>query len=283
MTKLLNFVLDLLLAGLLSLGRQALCFAERERFLLDTVQCPVNSAGFRHPVLFDGGVTNRDRATHPFGKVFPWSDFVSWNIDEDDFSTRYLAADWTITKIGAGTSQALIAGDGGQLAIINSAGANDGTAYQRTVGAFVLDLTKPFIFGARFMVDSPTLTDVIMGLQAVTTTPFTDPTDGIWFKKAAASTMDFIVRGASVSTTAAAAVPALTANTFVSVEFAYDGRAVFYSVNGTIVGQSVPTNIPIVTALTPSFAVRNNASAVAHTLTVDYFIAGKGRATLAQT
>src|ERR1700688_4551685 len=55
------------------------------------------------------------------------------NIDWDDFN-KFLASDWTITKVGTGTD-ALQAGVGGQLLLTTTAGATDSVLFQRTVAS----------------------------------------------------------------------------------------------------------------------------------------------------
>jgi hypothetical protein len=247
--------------------------AERKRFLLDEIQNQRNPAGVAIPLYADGGLNVRPR-THALGLSFQGTDPAFWNVDFEDFTMRYAAADWTITKIGTGTN-ALAAGAGGVLSVVNSGASGDSEAFQRTVAAFQPDVCQPFCASFRFQVDDITNADVAFGLQKANTTPFTDPSDGVWFKKAAATTFNFNVAKASAQTTVAA-VAAPVVNTYMSLELAYDGVFVYYGVNGAIQGTVVATNLPNTVALSPTFAVRNN-SAAARTMLVDYIMAGQYR------
>jgi hypothetical protein len=59
--------------------------------------------------------------------------------------------------------------------------------------------------------------------------------------------------------------------------FYYDGAsAIQYSVNGSVLGTSVTTNLPDDEDLTVTFAIQNG-EAVAKTMTVDYIFVAKER------
>ena len=72
---------------------------------------------------FQNGVTNVGD-TSPFaGLRMP--DPTLYHTYLDDFD-QFVAADWTVTETQAGATQALTAGDGGWLALVNSAGGIGG-------------------------------------------------------------------------------------------------------------------------------------------------------------
>lgn len=247
--------------------------AERKRFLLDEIVGQRQPNGIPIPIFSDTGFTTRPR-NHALGINFGNPDPAWWNVDFDDFTMRYASADWTVTLVGTGTN-ARVAGNGGLLALTNSAAGADSTSIQRPVAAFRPVTGLPVCGAFRFQVDNAANADVVVGLHNADTTPFSDPTDGLWFKKSAGATFSFIVSKASTQSVASAIATPADA-TFISLEFAYDGVNVFYGVNGVIVGSLTGVNLPNTVDLAPSLAVRNN-TAVARTLTVDYFMCAQYR------
>ena len=188
----------------------------------------------------------------------------------NDFFT-YTAGDWVVTETQAGATQALTAGSGGWLLLTNSAADNDLIALQKTPAMLDLSSTKQTWFSCRFKVSDATQSDLVFGMQVVDTTPL-DVTDGIYFLKAdGAATVDVICRkDASTGSTSAASIATLTSDTFVQLDWYYDGAGyLFYAVNGTVSGSlSVASYFPD-TSVTVSFAVQNG-EAVAKTMTVDW-------------
>lgn len=197
-----------------------------------------------------------------------------WN----DFDT-FVAADWVVTETQAGATQALAAGDGGWLALTNSAADNDLNAIQKTPAAFSFTAGKKTFFACRFKVDDATQSDMVVGLQVVDTTPL-DVTDGIYFLKADdAATMDFICRkDATTGSTSASAVATMANDTFITVAFYYDGEAkVFYAINGVVKGSLVATSAFLPDTITTVSLAVQNGSAAARTMTIDYVYAATER------
>lgn len=224
---------------------------------------------------FPNGVTNGAQDAI-FGDLIA-NDPTKLHAYWDDFDT-FTAAEWVVTETQAGATQATTAGDGGWLALVNSAANNDLNAIQKTPAAFTLDATKKSFFKTRFKIDSATLAAVTVGLQVVDTTPL-DVTDGIYFlKSAGAATVDVICRkDATTGSTSASAIATMVADTFMELAWYYDGNGTLqYAVDGVVLGSlSVASYFPD-TILTVSIAVANG-SAAARTLTADYIYAAQLR------
>ncbi len=188
----------------------------------------------------------------------------------NDFFT-YTTNRWVVTETQAGATQALTAGSGGWFLLTNSAADDDLVAVQKTPAMLDLSATKQTWFSSRFKVSDATQSDVVIGMQVVDTTPL-DVTDGIYFLKAdGAATVDVICRkDASTGSTSAASIATLTSDTFVQLDWYYDGAGyLFYAINGTVSGSlSVASYFPN-TTVTVSFAIQNG-EAVAKTMTVDW-------------
>ena len=116
----------------------------------------------------------------------------------------------------------------------------------------------------------------MIGLQITDTTPL-DVTDGVFFIKAdGAATVNLLVEKNNTATTTSS-VATMADDTFITLGFYYDGSTqIQYSVNGTVLGTSVTTNLPDDEALTVTMALQNGAAA-AKTMTVDYVFVAKER------
>lgn len=193
----------------------------------------------------------------------------------EDFD-YYVAGDWTVTETDSGATQALADGDGGLLLITNTAADNDLVSLQKKGESFLFESGKRLFFEARFKVNDATESDVVIGLQITDTTPL-DVTDGVFFIKAdGAATVNLLVEKNNTATTTSS-VATMVDDTFITLGFYYDGSTqIQYSVNGTVLGTSVTTNLPNDEALTVTMALQNGAAA-AKTMTVDYVFVAKER------
>lgn len=188
----------------------------------------------------------------------------------NDFYT-YTAADWVVTETDAGATQALTAGNNGLLLLTNTAADDDLVALQKTPAMALLATGQKAFFSCRFKVSDATQSDVVFGMQVVDTTPL-DVTDGVYFLKAdGAATFDIVCRkDATTGSTSASAIATLVSDTFLLLEWYYDGNGkLFYAVDGTVKGSLTVTDYFPNTTLTVSFALQNG-EAVAKTMTVDY-------------
>lgn len=225
----------------------------------------------------------------------------SWaHVYHNDFDT-YLASDWTVTKVGTGT-EALAAVDGGQLLLTTTGAATDSVLNQLTIASFKLVAGRDTWFKFAGILPDVTTEVFHCGLIATTTTPLT-ATDGVWISKpAAAANLQLNMAIGGVLTTAAfpaSAVLAVATAFELGIHIDYLGNVEAFlnpstGADWSQVGPlgSVPTigtrghvvfvpNASITGGLTaallnPSFGI-TNASAVAHSLGVDYVTAVRNR------
>ena len=195
----------------------------------------------------------------------------------DDFD-RYLASNWTVTAVGAGT-QALTAGDGGLLLLTNAAADDNSIFMQNTVASFLMEAGKKAFFQARFKVSDATQSDLQIGLVVIDTTPL-DATDGIYFMKDDGDAqLDVYVRkDATTGSTSATNIATVVSDTFMTVGFEYNGKdEVKFFVNNVQLTTLSATSTYLPDAnLAVSFGVQNG-EAVAKSMTVDYIFAAKER------
>jgi len=186
----------------------------------------------------------------------------------------FTAGDWTNTATGAVTN-AVAAGDGGTLSMLNSAANNDLDSLQLKAASFAITSGKDAWFKTRFKLSNATNAALTLGLIQTTTTPLT-VTNGLYLSKAAASTTlnAKVASGSAISTTA---VGTMADDTYVVVGLHYsaNANAIFIYLNGNRVGQLATTNLPS-SALNLTIAVANGTAA-ANTLTVDYVLASTAR------
>ena len=251
---------------------------ERERFGVRSFQGPRSAGGIAQPIYSDTSYGNRDPATHIHGKYLPFIDPTAFHVYFNDFDT-YTVGDWTITTTEAGggdATEALGNIDGGVLVITNDAADNDLDFFQKVGESFKYVAGKPMGFAARFKIFEVVQCDFVIGLQ-ITDTTMLDVTDGIFFQKDDGDALlDFRVEKDNTAT-AATAIATLVADTFVTVEWVYDGETkIRYAVNGLELGSSVLTNVPDDEELTVSFGLQNG-EAVANVLSLDYVMCWKTR------
>jgi hypothetical protein len=185
---------------------------------------------------------------------------------------NFVAADWAVTEIGAGGTEALRDGAGGQLLITTDALDDDGVQIQKVGEAFIPAAGKPIWFEAKIMLVTAAKdvqSELLVGLAITDTTVIPGRTDGIYFAKADGSALVGAVTEKASAATTTAAVLTLVPATWYKFGFWCDGVTTCYLyVNGVLVATHI-TNIPVV-ELTPTFAVLNGeAGATAWAL--DYF------------
>jgi hypothetical protein len=190
----------------------------------------------------------------------------------------YLATDWTVTLVGTGT-QAIVSGDGGLLALVNSAANNDVDAIRLANTGFIIDPLKSFWIKSRLKIDDITNGQILFGL--VDTMAAFNPSNGVYmFKNSGQIPTRLSIEKVNVVTSANAdSIASATANdTFFDCAITYNAQEgiikgwINNSVFGTITNL---TNLPVV-ALAPAIGVKNGTAA-ARTLTVDYLMAAKQR------
>ncbi len=216
---------------------------------------------------FPDGVTNAPLNT--VLQTFVTEDPTILHTYFDDYDV-YTAGDWTNTATGSVTNS-IIAGDGGNLSLANSAANNDLDSLQLKAATFQITSGKDAWMKTRFKLSNATNAALILGLIQTTTTPLT-VTNGLYLAKAAAST-SLTAKATASSTTTTGAVGTMADDTYVVVGLHYnaEANAIFVYFNGNRVGQLVTTNLPTGTNLNVTLAV-SNGTAAANTLTVDYLL-----------
>lgn len=217
---------------------------------------------------FPSGLTNV--AENDIFSFLPEPDPTKLHTFFDDFNS-FAAADWVVTETQAGATQALVAGNGGLIALVNSAANNDLNALQKTPALIAFNAAKASYFKTRLQVDNATNAAFVVGVQIVDTTPL-DVTDGIYFLKPAASTtVSIVARRNDTTLTLTAPVGTVADATFVELAWAYDGAGrLLFAFNGAVVGSlAVADVLPDATNCTITLAV-SNGTAAARTLTADY-------------
>lgn len=188
----------------------------------------------------------------------------------DDF-LQYTAGDWTITTTEAGGGSATEAAsnaNGGVLVVTNDAADDDADFFQYANETFKFVSGKKLFFRARFKVSDATQSDFVMGLQITDTSPLA-VSHGIWFQKDDGdANLDFHVAKDSTQTDVTA-IHTVEDDTYLVVEFYYDGSKLVYAVDGEVLGQAAITNAPDDEELTVSFGIQNGAAA-AKVMSVDY-------------
>lgn len=235
---------------------------------------------------FPNGVNNQPENS-VFGGQLPFPINLGFRTFDEDFYD-FTAGQWTITETQAGATQAIAnPGDGGLVALVNSAADNDLNAIQRVAAnvtgeSWTINPLKRL--WARFIVaaSTDTLIDWICGLQITDATPLA-VSDGIFFRKPEATTAISLVAvkgavesllavGVALGTGAIGATGALTGA--MTLDFFWDGLGttngrLYAAYQGAVVGFSQPgVSFPDTEALTLSFAVQNG-SAVARTMWLD--------------
>ena len=228
------------------------------------------------PVRFPAGVSSA--AKHRLFGEFPQLSPLVCHNDFDDFNT-FSAAHWTITRVGATPTEALLDGNGGLIQLTTMASAASSTFLQKLGASFLPTQGKPLWFATRLRVSSAVDTQLAVGLHVTDTTPL-DVADGIYFVKsvAATPTVDLVCRkndttGSIVKTAVATLVDA----TFIVLGFYYDGkRTVNIFVNDVNVSDldlgADPTAYLPDADLRVSFGVQNGGS-TARTASYDYLYA----------
>lgn len=175
----------------------------------------------------------------------------------DDFDNALGATGLYVTS-GTG-SVAHSAGDGGLALFSTLAGAGTFASIQTPQPSFTLPTTgtappgtstsvKKFFYLARIQLSDVTLSAFVAGVSAVDATPFTAILDGIWFAKAASSTvLTFNIAATAgqsptgVAIAATVAIPAsaysLVNATFIDLAFAIDrAQNIYVFVGSQLVG-----------------------------------------------
>jgi hypothetical protein len=156
---------------------------------------------------------------------------------------------WTTTLVEAGAGESDIeASDeaGAVWEIVTDAAENDGVNAQLNGEAFELTADQHLYFGTCLKADDATQSDFFVGLAIVDTDILGGVTDRIGFEKLDGSTdIKFMVEKDSTETLSAA-LATFANNTYVTLEFYWDGpaNALYVFVNGVQQAAPALTNLP---------------------------------------
>lgn len=217
----------------------------------------------------------------------------------NDFMT-FAAGDWTITKVGTGTT-ALTNFDGGALLLTNTTGAADAIYMQLATAGFKITPGKALFFKFQAQLSAVNLDVFFCGLAQAGASTIASITDGIYIAKAtgqAGLTLNSVV-GSVTTTVNFPAVEVLTAATTFEVGFMVDylgNVAAFFNpttgsnpisaanaANGQARGRvatlanGASTTPALTTALLAPIFGLLNSSGVANTMTVDFVAASRER------
>jgi hypothetical protein len=211
---------------------------------------------------------------------FGLPDPTRWITHFEDFTQGgFLATDWTTTAVGTGTT-AITDANGGAL-LVTTSGASGDSRYAQKIGRnMLMAVGKKAFFKARLSIDNVLTSSMIVGLQLNDTTP-KDATDGIYFFKSSANSVDFFARrDATTGSRSATGVATMVNATMMEFGWAYDGiDTVYYSIDGVVRGGlNVAGTTPALpdALLSLSFGVETNAVAT-RAMTVDYLFAAMER------
>jgi len=192
----------------------------------------------------------------------------------EDFDT-YRASEWTVTSVGTPVI-ILFDGDGGTIAVVNSAADNDSSFSQKVGESFLFEVGKKLWFESFVIATQPIESDWIIGLQITDTTPLS-VSDGVYFRKNDnTSAIDFVVVKNNVETIFPSVV-ALTPTEGAKLAFSYNGvDKITVWIDSSKVAEVGVDNLPDDEVLTVSFGIQNG-SAVAANMVIDYIFVAKER------
>lgn len=155
----------------------------------------------------------------------PFFDPTRHHVFFNDFN-QYAAADWVVTKTQGGATQATVSGDGGLLAMVNTAADNDVNSIQQAFPSFTFADGKAMMIKTCFKLSDATQSDAAVGLLAVDTSPIQSaPTDGLYFlKDDDAATVKFTV-GTGSAYTSTGALLTMADDTFYTLGAFCNGKA----------------------------------------------------------
>lgn len=225
----------------------------------------------------NGNITFRDEDLSPARGVSLWElcpqlaamDPAVGHLYFNDFYDLPVAANWTITVVGAGSAVAQADGAGGLITFTTDTGGSDAVQIQKIGNAFKLTTAKPLWFEAKLKLNDVTLPKLFVGMSITDTTLIAGISDGVFFEKVttgAAVTLN-TEKGSSKTTTATIAT--MVIDTFMKFGFYFDGAgSVQYFIDGVYKGVAT-LHIPDDQYLVPSVAVMNGSGA-SKVLTLDY-------------
>ena len=193
------------------------------------------------------------------------TDFTSFPVDD----TTGDPTEYTSTVVEAGSGNTTIAStdkSGGAVLITTAANENDGGSYQLLGESFKTDGNELY-FGTSIATNEATQSDVLIGLSVTDTAMLGGLANGIYFECLDGATGISAVTESGSSETQSDSLGTLADDTFVELEFYYNGSNVEFFINGSSVATHTAT-IPS-TEMRVSFEYLTGAAA-AKTMTLDW-------------
>ena len=193
------------------------------------------------------------------------TDFTSFPVDD----TTGDPTEYTSTVVEAGSGNTTIAStdkSGGAVLITTAANENDGGSYQLLGESFKTDGNELY-FGTSIATNEATQSDLLIGLSVTDTAMLGGLANGIYFECLDGATGISAVTESGSSETQSDSLGTLADDTFVELEFYYNGSNVEFFINGSSVATHTAT-IPS-TEMRVSFEYLTGAAA-AKTMTLDW-------------
>ena len=200
-----------------------------------------------------------------------WGDkCVKWELDMVTLAQDASAnpAGYTTTEVGTNTIVLQESTDRGELLITCGGTENNGLQIQPLGEAFSLGTSYPCYFGCEFKINDVDQVDAFVGLAIADTTVLAGCSDDAGFRTDDESAaLQFILEKGSAESTSSVAT--LADDTWVIVDFYYDGSNIYAYVDGSLKATvaNTDTNFPDDEHLTPTIAILTG-EATANTLTV---------------
>lgn len=162
----------------------------------------------------------------------------------EDFTHVAVASDaiagWTTTLVEAGAGETTVTRpdtSGGAILITTDAADNDGANLQVTTGESFGFAAGQYLtyFGCRLKASEATQSDFLVGLCITDTDLLGGMTDGVYFEKLDGGTGISFTTEKDSTETQTDSLATFAANTYVTLEFAFDGTSVFAFIDGTLV------------------------------------------------
>ena len=193
------------------------------------------------------------------------TDFTSFPVDD----TTGDPTEYTSTVVEAGSGNTTIAStdkSGGAVLITTAANENDGGSYQLLGESFKTDGNELY-FGTSIATNEATQSDLLIGLSVTDTAMLGGLANGIYFECLDSATGISAVTESGSSETQSDSLGTLADDTFIELEFYYNGSNVEFFINGSSVATHTAT-IPS-TEMRVSFEYLTGAAA-AKTMTLDW-------------
>jgi len=186
------------------------------------------------------------------------ADVVKWELTADHFQANGGSGSdpagytTTVVEVGTGTSEAEASDEENIVAeLVTAANDNDGISLQLNGEAFSFDSDHDIYFGVKLEINDVDQTDILAGLCITDTTLLGGVSDGVYFESVDGVATVSTVAEQDSSETQSDSEGTLADDTAMTLEFYWNGAAVYFFIDGAQVGR-VTANVPDDELLTPS-------------------------------